>query len=88
MEGALEREGRERRFQAAMTANLINTSGWVKRRVTADQLLGVPQERSSEQMSEAEKKRTLEKVFAEQLRRRGEQKAQAEEGLPKRQSRR
>ena len=40
LDAAAEREERERRFQAAMTANLMNCL--IRERVTADDLLGVP----------------------------------------------
>lgn len=51
MQGAAQRELREARFFAQMTANIMNASGNMRTPVTADDLLGLPKKRQRQRTS-------------------------------------
>jgi hypothetical protein len=73
LHAAARREERERKFQAQMTANVMNC--WLKRAVTVEMLLGLPPlegRKSFQAMSLKEKAQALDGAWAMELKRRGE----------------
>lgn len=79
--GAARRLEGQQRFLAAMTANIMNASGNLRRRVTAEQLMGKPVESSSEGyagMSPSGQKKALDQVWKKVERNRKKKKAGAQ----------
>ena len=73
LEAAAQREERQQRFEAAMTANLMHC--WVRERITVDDLLGIPgkktRARVPQQMGEQEREAYAARLAAAAQRKRG-----------------
>jgi hypothetical protein len=77
LDAAIGKEERQQRFQAAMVANLMNSTGNYKKLITAEMLLGTERAKSGKtvaEMNAIERNKFFDRAWAKLEKKRGQQK--------------